>query len=204
MSRIVVIEGNICAGKTTFIKKLNEKCNVTIFLEPQADRNPYLKLYYEDKERWIFKLQHWFLANRLENYANVIQNSSKEKIIIMDRCVYSDVVFVNNALNTGIMPKEDYDVFMKAREIALRGMPLPDLIIHLDVCPGICHDRIHGDRKEECESSITIDYLFGLEKSYKEYLTEMEKKKVKIVKYNWNDFGDEEKENEIIELIKNN
>ena len=42
---VVIVEGNIGAGKSTLCRQLAEKMNYTIFLEPTVG-NPYLEKYY--------------------------------------------------------------------------------------------------------------------------------------------------------------
>ena len=42
---VVIVEGNIGAGKSTLCRQLAQEMNYTIFLEPTVG-NPYLEKYY--------------------------------------------------------------------------------------------------------------------------------------------------------------
>ena len=171
------------------------------FTEPHSDTNPYLAPCYNDTRKFIVTLQHWFRAYRLQNYAKVSTECEEDTIGLMDRCIWSDFVFIKNALKTGIMTQSQFDNFILSRNDVLEDMPLPSVIVQLDVDPKVCYDRIHNMRQIDCESSITLEYLQGLEECYKEYLNDMEKKGVHIIRYNWNNFGNMESKTDEPNLI---
>ena len=44
---LVLVEGNICAGKSSLCKELSEALGMDVAIEPTT-KNPFLDLYYSD------------------------------------------------------------------------------------------------------------------------------------------------------------
>lgn len=51
---LLILEGNICAGKTSLARDLGKLLNYHVFLEPMVT-NPYLERYYKGKAQLFFK-----------------------------------------------------------------------------------------------------------------------------------------------------
>lgn len=60
---LVVLAGNIAAGKTTMTLLLAGALGATSYLESVAG-NPFLERYYADMPTWTFHLNMFFLADR--------------------------------------------------------------------------------------------------------------------------------------------
>ena len=58
--RYISIEGVIGAGKTSLAKKLAEKLEAN-FIAEEFETNPFLKSFYEDRKRYAFQTQMFFL-----------------------------------------------------------------------------------------------------------------------------------------------
>ena len=61
---LVIVEGNIGAGKSTFAKHLADALNGEYLPEPDEKTNPYLADYYRDPARWAFDVQMFLLTKR--------------------------------------------------------------------------------------------------------------------------------------------
>jgi deoxyadenosine/deoxycytidine kinase len=189
-AKIVSIDGNIGVGKSTFLTEILPQLfdNDKIIKGIKEPENPWLEPFYKDPKKHILKLQHYFLAMRLGIYKEYMDAKDESKIIFLDRSIFSDVIFVDNALEHGIMTRQDYDVFMQTRKAVLQDIPLPDLVIYLEAPPQICLERIKT-RGLISEQGIDISYLIGLENNHRKYLSDMEQKEVKVLKLDWTDFG---------------
>ncbi|MBS3946630.1 MAG: deoxynucleoside kinase, partial [Melioribacter sp.] len=61
--RYIAIEGVIGAGKTSLAQKLSDKLGANLILE-QFEDNPFLEKFYDDRKRFAFQTQMFFLINR--------------------------------------------------------------------------------------------------------------------------------------------
>jgi deoxyadenosine/deoxycytidine kinase len=61
--RLVVVAGNIGAGKTALAERIGTRLGWRTDFESVAD-NPYLPDFYADMHQWSFHLQIYFLGHR--------------------------------------------------------------------------------------------------------------------------------------------
>jgi len=66
---------------------------------------------------------------------------------------------------------------------------VPHITLYLDVSPSTCLYRINNVRGRECESSIPLQYLQGLDTHYKTLLNQLQEMGSEIVTIPWNEFG---------------
>lgn len=93
---IVAIAGNIGSGKSTLSRYLSEKWKFNVLPEPEA-KNPFIKKFYKDPERWAFHSQLFFLVERANLQLKIEKTSSH---IILDRTIYEDAeIFARLLLN---------------------------------------------------------------------------------------------------------
>jgi deoxyadenosine/deoxycytidine kinase len=57
---LIIVEGNISAGKSTLCTNLGEFLNFKVFFEPVTN-NPYLSLFYKEPKKYAMKMQLWLL-----------------------------------------------------------------------------------------------------------------------------------------------
>src|SRR5688572_14143816 len=66
----VAIEGVIGVGKTTLARYLKEALDATLMLEV-FEENPFLSAFYQDRERYAFQTQIFFLLSRYHQLREV-------------------------------------------------------------------------------------------------------------------------------------
>ena len=79
----IAIEGVIGVGKTTLTKLLSGKYNAKLVME-DIDGNPFLPQFYEDKERYAFPTQIFFLLSRYNELRNLTNRDLFTRKIISD------------------------------------------------------------------------------------------------------------------------
>ena len=165
---IVVVEGNIGAGKSTFSKILAEKLEGVFISEPDEKNNPYLSDYYKDPARWAFDVQIFLLSSRYRahKYAQSLIRHRGGGFVVMDRSYYGDVCFANVQKTFGYFSERDYKTYMAHHADMKCGLEPPIASIFLDVTPENCKKRISKRMSEKegrrCEASIDLGYLEAL------------------------------------------
>lgn len=155
--KFIAIEGNIGAGKTTLATYLKDLLKAELLLE-RFEENPYLKDFYQDRDKFAFETESFFLKDRISQLQQHFWNTSK--LTVADFSIYKSLVFSKITL------REEYlKEFMATFEASIEQLPRPDLIIYLKSDT----DRIKQQilkRGREYEKNIEETYLKLLGEAY--------------------------------------
>ncbi|MDP2435420.1 MAG: deoxynucleoside kinase, partial [archaeon] len=186
---LIIVEGNISAGKTTLCMELSKQLGCQVFLEPTLT-NPYLADFYQDPARWGLKMQLWLLRQRFCTYIDSVLHALRTgQSVVLDRSVYSDWVFAENSRSDGTISPEGFEYYLAIRSQMISRLPPPHIAVFLDVEPQECHRRIHDVRKRDCESGIPVEYLAGLHRCYHLFVEDLRERGSCVLRYDWNGFG---------------
>ena len=159
----VAMAGNIGSGKTTAAKIISQSLGYELFDEPVID-NRFLRLYYQDMNRWSFTLQMEFLIKRAEHH-KLIDTISKP--CIQDRTLLEDPeIFAKYLHGLGKMTDQEIDLYFDYYRALTANLHHPSKIIFLQVpSEEVLLNRIrHRGRQEE--KGIAPDFLLGLNAFY--------------------------------------
>jgi deoxyadenosine/deoxycytidine kinase len=185
--RLVSLEGNIGAGKTTLIRKLQEKYknskNILFLPEPVAFWQTFidsktgkniLDLFYENPKKYAFAFQMLAFQSRYELLRTMIENIRKEGLaidtIVMERSLDADYhIFAKTMFENGTLEETEWEIyrFVTRERLAEFGV---SGIIWLDVPATECYNRVQERAREE-EGGLTLDYLRGCEEAHREWLS---------------------------------
>jgi deoxyadenosine/deoxycytidine kinase len=164
--RLVIVAGNIGAGKTSLTERLGARLGWRTAFESVAD-NPYLPDFYADMKSWSFHLQIFFLGHRAQQYLELARHPQSA---ISDRSIYEDAYIFARALHhLGNLRERDYLAYRRLFDLVVSNLPAPDLLIYLKCPVAVLADRIH-QRGRDIESGISADYLALLESFYGDWL----------------------------------
>jgi deoxyadenosine/deoxycytidine kinase len=186
---LISVEGNIGAGKTTFLERLqHEWPDVTVILEPvgtwmsvkDSSGKSLLDHFYEDKKRWSYTFQTCAFLTRMMDTERVLASVAAEKgsrlggappvVVITERSVLTDrYVFADMLRKDGAMNELEYDLYCRWFDHYASGIPVRG-IIHLETDPGTSLERI-GVRGRGAEAGIGLDYLEALEAQHRTWLS---------------------------------
>lgn len=187
--RVIIIEGNISAGKSTLARELGNELGYKVFYEPTVT-NPYLDKFYANPAKFALPMQLWFLRQRFDTYCAALEYASQHGGVILDRSLFSDIVFALKNRQDGNINEEGFDEYLALRAQFLQGVQAPHAVVYLDVSPQLCHDRVHNLRKRDCEAGIPLEYLEGLDRCYKDFLRQMsEEHQCAMICKEWANFG---------------
>ena len=163
---LVVVAGNIGAGKTSLTERIGARLGWWTGYESVSD-NPYLPDFYADMRTWSFHLQIFFLGHRAEQYLEAARDS---RSAILDRSIYEDAYIFARALHhMGNLSERDYLAYRRLFELVVQGLPKPNLLIYLKAPVPVLIERIHR-RARNMETGISADYLSLLDSFYDEWL----------------------------------
>ncbi len=164
---LVVVAGNIGAGKTSLTERIGARLGWWTGYESVSD-NPYLSDFYSDMHTWSFHLQIFFLGHRAEQYLEAARDARSS---ILDRSIYEDAYIFARALHhMGNLSERDYLAYRRLFELVVQGLPKPNLLIYLKAPVPVLIERIHR-RARNIETGISAEYLSLLDSFYDEWLT---------------------------------
>jgi deoxyadenosine/deoxycytidine kinase len=164
--RLVIVAGNIGAGKTSLTERIGERMGWKTAFESVAD-NPYLGDFYADMRAWSFHLQVFFLGHRVEQYLEMVQLPDS---VILDRSVYEDAYIFARALHhMDNLSERDYLAYRRVFDLIVNRLPSPDLLIYLRCPVSVLMERIHR-RGRAIEGGITSEYLGLLDSFYDDWM----------------------------------
>jgi deoxyadenosine/deoxycytidine kinase len=207
---LIAIEGNIGAGKSTFINILKENIdNCSTVDEPvemwkkitDSDDKNILQKFYEDMPRWAYSFQNVACITRIIKIQDAIINSSKQ-ILFLDRSLGTDkYIFEKMLYDDKIINEMEHQMYNLWCDLYEKYINNNNNIfyIYLKCEPEISLNRIKKRGRVE-EESISLEYLKKINKYHDEWL--LNKDNVIIIDCNKDFENDLENQNKIIDKIK--
>lgn len=172
---MVLLEGNIGAGKTTVGRTIAMSDAFGFVEEPTAAwrenfASNMLDHLYSDTARWAFTFQICTFITRAKTWPQVSAHTDHHKVVL-ERSIFCDrFVFVENFYRTGLMSLTEYQLYRGLWDFMVSNYcEQPDLILYLRTPAKVCLQRIR-DRGRVEESGITLEYLLQLEGLHDEWL----------------------------------
>ncbi len=172
---MVLIEGNIGAGKTTVGKTIAASSRFGFIEEPtkawQEDfASNMLENLYTDISRWAFTFQICTFITRAKTWPEICALTDCSRVVL-ERSIFCDrFVFVENFYRTGVITQTEHQLYRGLWDFVVSSYcDQPDLILYLRTPAEVCMERIR-DRGRAEESGITLDYLVQLERLHDEWL----------------------------------
>lgn len=172
---MILLEGNIGAGKTTVGRTAAQSGQVGFVEEPtqiwrEGFASNLLDLFYRDPHRWAFTFQICAFITRAKTWQEVLRLTDHSRVIL-ERSIFCDRnVFAQNCLRTGLMTSAEYELYAGLWEFLVANYCVqPDLILYLRTPAEECMERIRERARSE-EVGIGLDYLVQLENLHDEWL----------------------------------
>jgi len=168
---LVLLEGNIAAGKTTLGERLAASQHFTFVPEPLAQwQTGYaanlLERFYTDTPRWAFTMQIGAFVTRARAMAQHQPGTNS----VFERSIYCDrYVFAKNLYEHGLLDETEWGVYLQFWEYASAAVPRPDAILYLRTPAEECYRRLQARARAE-EVAVSLDYLRQLEAQHDAWL----------------------------------
>lgn len=179
--RYIAIEGVIGAGKTTLATLLAEKLNADLILE-QFEINPFLEKFYQDRRRYAFQTQIFFLVNRYMQQQKILQSNLFKEYLVSDYIFEKDKIFAHINLEGDELKL--YDTLASQLE---KNILKPDLVIYLQSSVERLMQNIRK-RDRYFERNINQSYIEQLNEAYNHFFFAYKSTPLLIVNTNEVDF----------------
>ena len=175
----LMVEGNIGAGKSTFLKMLQSYLDICPVFEPNQrwqniDGENLLDKFYKDTTRWAYTFQSYAFVSRVMEYDLAAEQTTKS-VLISERSVFSDrYCFAENSFEMGVMDHLEWQLYKEWFSwLVYRYVTMPTGFIYLQTDPKICYDRMHIRSRSE-EAAVSLSYLDLLHQKHERWLIDKE------------------------------
>lgn len=179
--KVIVVDGIIGAGKTCLIEncllpKLTEQgYRVKVILEPVEKWKECgaLSQFYSDMERRSFQFQIRVFHDRIKECRRIYEQSLyKTDIFILERSIFTDVVFSKMLHQDGFIDDSEYREYKDLWEMWRELMPFtPDLFLYLRPDIDVAMDRLRLRGRDE-EKNLSESYQEKLQKEHDNFFRE--------------------------------
>ena len=160
--KYIAVEGAIGAGKTSLAIKLKERLNAQLIVE-QFEVNPFLEKFYNERNRYAFQTQMFFLVNRYKQQQALHQENLFSEYIVADYIFEKDKIFAYLNLNG-----EELKLYESVFPLLFKNLRQPDLVVYLQSSV----DRLMYNikkRSRQIERNLTRGYIEELSEAYNDF-----------------------------------
>jgi len=158
----IAIEGPIGIGKTTLAKRLADSFNYETLLE-EAETNPFLESFYQDRRSNALPTQLYFLFQRMRKLQDLRQGDIFQQVRISDFLIEKDPLFARITLDN-----DEYRLYQTVYDNIIEDLPKPDLVIYLQAPTETLYERVQR-RGNIIERPIEQSYLQQLNDAYTQF-----------------------------------
>lgn len=158
----IAIEGVIGVGKTTLARLLKPMFEAQVLLEV-FEENPFLARFYQDRERYAFQTQTFFLLSRYQQQHEAIPTALAQHNLISDYTFDKNKIFARLTL-TG----DELEMYERVQDTLGARIPTPDLTVYLHADVENLMTRI-AIRDRSYERTMEREYIADLARAYETY-----------------------------------
>lgn len=167
----IAIEGVIGVGKSTLTRLLQPIFDAEILLEV-FEENPFLARFYQDRERYAFQTQIFFLLSRFQQQHDAIPNALARANLVSDYTFDKNKIFARLTIEG-----DELEMYERVQDILATRIPAPDLIVYLHASVEVLMERI-ALRDRAYERGMERDYIAALAEAYEAYFANYQTERV--------------------------
>jgi deoxyadenosine/deoxycytidine kinase len=154
----IAIEGVIGVGKTTLARLLQPDYEAELMLEV-FEQNPFLPLFYTDRERYAFQTQIFFLLNRYRQQRALLERVGRVPLL-------SDYLFAKDQLFARLnLQGDEWATYEHLHQALADQIAQPNLVIYLRAEVDTLMARI-TQRDRPYERGMSREYIARLAQAY--------------------------------------
>ncbi|HET9751318.1 MAG TPA: deoxynucleoside kinase [Myxococcales bacterium] len=191
--RYIVVEGPIGVGKTSLTRALSKRFGARTVLEV-VEENPFLASFYQDRNKFAFQTQLFFLLSRFKQQQELFQQDLFSQVTVSDYLFAKDRIFASITLD----PNE-LVLYERVYEHLGPRVMKPDLVIYLQARLEVLLSRIKK-RGRDFERKFDAEYLAELSRTYNDFFHRYDETPLLII--NTSDIDFVESDEDFEELIR--
>ncbi len=160
----IAIEGVIGVGKTTLTRLLQPFFEAEILLEI-FEENPFLARFYQDRERYAFQTQIFFLLSRYRQQHEAIPAALARRNLLSDYTFDKNKIFARLTIDG-----DELEMYERVQDILAGRIPSPNLVVYLRASLDVIMERITL-RDRIYERGMDRDYIASLCAAYDQYFS---------------------------------
>lgn len=160
--RYIVVEGPIGVGKSSLTHLLAERLGGRTVLEV-VEENPFLASFYEDRKKYAFQTQIFFLLSRFRQQQALFQQDLFQSVTVSDYLFAKDRIFASLNLEA-----QELALYDRVYEALGPQVARPDLVVYLQARLDVLLARIRK-RGRDFERQFDAGYLAELVHAYNEH-----------------------------------
>jgi deoxyguanosine kinase len=176
----IIVEGNIGAGKSTFLQLIKDQLRLPVIFEPHQKwqgvdgQHNLLDAFYREPQRWAYTFQTYAFISRIMEQERYTQQH-RGQLLIIERSVFSDrYCFAKTAYENGNMTLLEWKLYQEwFAWLVERYLPQPTGFIYLKTDPVVCHGRMAKRNRSE-EQTVSLAYLQQLHEEHERWLINKE------------------------------
>ncbi len=190
LHKVIAIEGNIGAGKTTLAQLIAKATGRALILE-QFEQNPFLQDFYTHPEQYAFHTELFFLAERYEQWRKMPDVPTVADYSLAKSYYFAEVTLKGAEL----------DIFSRIYKGLTHLVKQPDLILYLYRSTAQLSQHIK-QRGRAYEQDIEDGYLEQIQDNYLKHLRLLTNQRIVLIDAQSRDFhGNPEDLQWLLQLI---
>jgi deoxyguanosine kinase len=158
----IAVEGVIGVGKTTLARLCQAEFQAEVLLEV-FEENPFLARFYQDRKRYAFQTQIFFLLSRYQQQHEAVPTALARGNLISDYTFDKDQIFAR--LN---IEADELAMYERVHAILATKIPHPDLVVYLRADTDTLMERI-ALRDRPYERAMDREYIEALRQTYDDF-----------------------------------
>lgn len=183
---LTIIIGNVATGKSVLTRALAKSIGARpIMADELFKTNPFFQLAVNDRPRWSFISDTWFLQARYEFMQKIAKMLKKESLVI-DSGIYMSYVYAYSKHQMQYFTSDELKLYLKMCSLYFSQVVHPDRVVLLSAPISTSLKRIQARGREFEKAFHSKEYLESIDFGLKKLVSLLKKQNIPVIKVTTN------------------